>query len=131
MKKIFILFFVLIVSDLVFAQTDWKKWEGRKISYAVSSSVEEGKTIKTKIDFTVISQKLYKNLFSDYDGDNCAFYPSCSSFFVQAVHKTNFIKGALLFVDRFTRDLNYAKGYDNYPFYKDGHFFDPVEKYTR
>ena len=131
MKKTYILILVFIFSSLIFAQTDWEKWEGHKISYALPELTNAGKANTEANDFVSISQQLYKKLFSNLDGDNCAFHPSCSTFFVQAVHKTNFINGTLLFIDRFTRDLNYAKGYDNYPLYKDGHFYDPVKKYIR
>jgi len=131
MKKIFILIPVFIFSSLTFAQTDWAKWEGHKISYALPELANTETTNTKANDFVSVSQQLYKKLFSNLDGDNCAFHPSCSTFFVQAVHKTNFIIGTLLFIDRFTRDLNYAKGYNNYPLYKDGHFYDPVKKYIK
>lgn len=128
MKLTFILIFVLVLTDSIFAQTDWEKWKGHKTSYALPSlSTKKSKTASS--DLVSSAQKLYKNLFSNIDGNNCAFYPSCSSFFVRAVHKTNFVNGALLFIDRFTRDLNFAKGLNNYPLYNDGHFYDPVEKY--
>ncbi len=131
MKKSHILILVLFITNAAFAQTDWERWGEHKISYTISPSIENMHTEKTSNDFAAISQKLYKNLFSNYDGDNCAFYPSCSAFFVKAVHKTNFINGALLFVDRFTRDLNFAKALNNYPIYKDGHFYDPLTKYIK
>ncbi len=124
-----VLMLYLVLSNLIFAQNDWKKWDAKNISYTLPSLGSESKVKTASNDFVSISQKAYKNLFSNLDGDNCAFYPSCSSFFVKAVHKTNFVKGTLLFVDRFTRDLNYVKIFNNYPLYKNGHFYDPVEKY--
>jgi putative component of membrane protein insertase Oxa1/YidC/SpoIIIJ protein YidD len=72
---------------------------------------------------------VYWFFISDVDGDNCSFNPTCSSFFMLAVKRTNILQGTLMFADRFTRDLNLFKlGY--YPRMPDGHFYDPVNLYT-
>lgn len=71
--------------------------------------------------------KIYKNIFSDFDGDNCSFNPSCSEFFAESTKLTNFFSATLLFFDRLTRDSNiFSKGgykSDN------NRFYDPPSEY--
>ncbi|MBU0475828.1 MAG: membrane protein insertion efficiency factor YidD [Bacteroidetes bacterium] len=74
-------------------------------------------------------QQSYSFLISDLDGDNCPFYPTCSSFFVQSVNETNIIKGTLMFADRFTRDSNIFKSRSHYPKHISGKLFDPIQNY--
>ncbi|MDD3559351.1 MAG: membrane protein insertion efficiency factor YidD [Melioribacteraceae bacterium] len=118
-----IILILIIFSISITAQTDWERWSKKEISIAPDS------TAKLNIDNSFISffYKSYKFLISDLDGDNCAFEPSCSLFFVEAVKSTNILEGALLFADRFTRDLNVLK-MKNYDF-KNGKFYDPIDHY--
>ncbi len=128
MKNIMI---ILILSSLLKAQTDWFKWGKSEVTYSIKL---EGKAIdtqyKSKNNLFDHLKNFYSFLISDYDGDNCPFAPSCSEFFVQAVKETNLIKGTLMFVDRFTRDINFFKGTLHYPKYKNGKFYDPINNYT-
>jgi putative component of membrane protein insertase Oxa1/YidC/SpoIIIJ protein YidD len=113
---------------------DWQKWSKADYSYIIpgqnltgrnySLSGENfgGKILKTFAD-------AYWFFISDVDGDNCSFKPTCSSFFVLAVNKTNLVQGTLMFADRFTRDLDLFK-LNHYPRVEDGHFYDPVDLYT-
>jgi putative component of membrane protein insertase Oxa1/YidC/SpoIIIJ protein YidD len=114
---------------------DWQKWDKANYSYKIPDQTVTGKRnyslsgenfggsiLKTFAD-------AYWFFISDVDGDNCSFNPTCSSFFVLAVKRTNLIQGTLMFADRFTRDLNFFK-LNHYPRVEDGHFYDPVTLYT-
>lgn len=124
---------VFILQSLIFAQTDWTRWEAKSVSYemksekkftsVVSVSGSSGKLISA-------ARSVYKFFISDLDGDNCPFYPSCSQFYVDAVNETNLIRGTLMFIDRFTRDINFFKGWNSYPIHASGKFFDPAYNYT-
>jgi len=136
--KIFILrFFITLICLFCFtnlpAQQDWKKWEKKEFNYSINSSFTKriydfnsdnaGEFILKSLTFT------YWFFISDVDGDNCPFRPSCSAFFMNAVSETNIIQGALMFADRFTRDINiFKKG--NYPVSIEGYYYDPVSLYS-
>ncbi|HRI45672.1 MAG TPA: membrane protein insertion efficiency factor YidD [Ignavibacteriaceae bacterium] len=72
---------------------------------------------------------IYSKTISEHDGDNCPFHPSCSSFFLDAVQKTDLISGTLLFADRFTRDTNPIKSSRKHFLLPNGKLYDPVKKY--
>ena len=141
----YIIFFCLVYVINLFPQvnkygkklnsTDWQKWGKADFSYKIPEQVLSGKRnysisgenfggtiLKTFAD-------AYWFFISDVDGDNCSFSPTCSSFFILAVKKTNIVQGTLMFADRFTRDLNLFK-LNRYPRVEDGHFYDPVSLYT-
>ncbi|MEW6456532.1 MAG: membrane protein insertion efficiency factor YidD [Acidobacteriota bacterium] len=40
--------------------------------------------------------KLYKQFLSPFLGDNCRFYPSCSSYTYEAIEKYGVLKGVFL-----------------------------------
>lgn len=131
MIKYFLLLAIFI--STFFAQVETYKWKAEQQDYQLKQLPKKEYKIKTSGFSTLLvstAQVAYYRLFSDYDGDNCPFYPSCSSFFVQAVDKTNIIKGSLMFADRFTRDLNFFKSFNSYPIYKTGKFYDPVYRYA-
>ncbi len=73
---------------------------------------------------------VYWIFISDVDGDNCSFSPTCSNFFIQSVQQTNLFQGTIMFFDRFTRDMDIFKKYNQYPRVTDGHFYDPPSLYT-
>ena len=128
MKNIVI---ILMLSSLLKAQTDWIKWGKNEATYSIKLEKNYAETkIDSKNNLIVHLKNFYSFFISDYDGDNCPFSPSCSEFFVQAVRETNLIKGTLMFVDRFTRDINFFKGTLHYPRIKNGKFYDPVNNYT-
>lgn len=118
-----------------FESTDWQKWGkadylyiipdpnvSGKRNYSLSGENFGGTILKSFAD-------VYRFFISDVDGDNCSFNPTCSSFFIMAVKRTNILQGTLMFADRFTRDLNLFK-LGSYPRVPDGHFYDPVTLYT-
>ncbi|MDX2346223.1 MAG: membrane protein insertion efficiency factor YidD [Legionella sp.] len=47
--------------------------------------------------------KLYQYLFSPYLGSCCRFYPSCSNYTIQAVHRYGVFKGTWLAIKRIAR----------------------------
>jgi len=135
---------VLLFTGTVFSQTEnsnkldenagWVKWgkaddryekpnKFRHREYSFDSESVSGFVAKA-------TANAYWYFFSDLDGDNCPFRPSCSAFFVQASKETNIVQGTLMFFDRFTRDINVYKRYEHYPRVKDGHYYDPVSLYT-
>lgn len=124
---------ILLFCTTIFAQHDWQRWKAAKVNYEVPAM--KGKSYE--VDNSNVSMLLmsglknaYYFLISDLDGDNCPFYPSCSTFFVESVKITNIFQGALMFADRFTRDMNLFKDPKQYPVHTSGKFFDPVENYT-
>lgn len=117
----------------IYAQVDWVKWGEAKPDYQLHAPEHKSYGIaKTNFGTRIISglQTGYYVLFSDYDGDNCPFHPSCSAFFVRAVKETNVFKGSLMFADRFMRDTNLFKRAGYYPLHISGKLYDPVENYT-
>ena len=131
MNKFFLLLAIFIFTS--FAQTETHKWENEKADYQLEQLPQKEYNINTSSVSSLLvssAQVVYYGLFSEYDGDNCPFYPSCSTFFVEAVDETNVLQGSLMFADRFTRDLNFFKNFNSYPIHKTGKFYDPVYKYA-
>ncbi len=132
MKFVFV--FILFFPVLNLAQNEYEKWGKADFSYRLPEKSEErdysinaGKAedilLKGAADF-------YWIFISNVDGDNCPFYPTCSSFFLQSVKQTNIFQGFLMFADRFTRDSNVYKRAERYPLAENGKFFDPVNLYS-
>lgn len=119
---------LLILSSVIYSQSDWIKWEKTESHYRIKNHIE---TIykNSKADLLTYAKKIYNFLISDLDGENCSFYPSCSEFFIEAVNSSNFLKGTLMFADRFIRDLNFFKVTSNYPIHTNGKFYDPAFNY--
>ncbi|MGK0442523.1 MAG: putative membrane protein insertion efficiency factor [Pseudohongiellaceae bacterium] len=60
--------------------------------------------------------KAYKYCVSPFLGDNCRFYPSCSSYAIQAVEQQGIIKGSWLALRRLLRCHPFNPGgYDPVP----------------
>ena len=130
--KSFFLFFFLSVT-LLSAQTELVKWESQQVSYELPAHQSHDYSIdKSSFGLSILSvaRNAYYFFVSDLDGDNCAFSPTCSAFFIQAVKETSIIKGTLMFADRFTRDINFFKGSNHYPLLPTNKFFDPAYNYT-
>ncbi|NOX66085.1 MAG: membrane protein insertion efficiency factor YidD [Chlorobi bacterium] len=126
-----ILFFILY-AGIVSAQTDWIKWGKADVDYEISSQHQRSHSIDdSSIGSSILSglQVSYAVLISDVDGDNCPFYPTCSSFFVRSIKETNIFQGTLMFADRFTRDSNLFKRRDHYPVHYSGRLYDPTYNY--
>ncbi len=132
MMKLFTLFIFLVFTYTAFAQHDWQRWQAVKTSYEIKTfKTRDYQIDNSNIESIVITnaRNLYYFFISDLDGDNCSFYPSGSMFFVEAVKKTNIIKGTLMFADRFTRDTDFFKSLNQYPVRVAGKLFDPVYNY--
>ncbi|MFH0734591.1 MAG: membrane protein insertion efficiency factor YidD [bacterium] len=128
-RYIFLLFFVV---TSMFAQADWVKWDQKSVEYTkVLNKNIEYKPEHTSFFtfFTNTAKKVYKTVFSNLDGENCPFTPTCSNFYVESVEKGGIIKGTLMFFDRFTRDANLFKNFDQYKIVNDNKFYDPVNNY--
>lgn len=126
-------FLILLFLLPLYSQIETQKWQAKEVDFNIEQLPEkEYNLVTSDISSLLISsaQIAYYKLFSEYDGDNCPFYPSCSAFFVESVRETNLITGSLMFADRFTRDLNLFKSYQSYPMHSMGKFYDPVYKYA-
>ncbi|MFA7229074.1 MAG: membrane protein insertion efficiency factor YidD [Melioribacteraceae bacterium] len=129
--------FILYISFLVsfsplFAQTDWERWDAKDASYENQSvKIYSNNSDGSGFGMTILSglKNSYDFFISDLDGDNCAFAPSCSAFFLQAVKESGIIKGTLMFADRFTRDINFFKGSNKYILLQDRKYYDPSYNY--
>ena len=132
-KKYFLLF-VFISQLAIYSQTDWVKWEKSDPTYQLKDDYLEREydlSIESASDVIVKPvTNAYWFFISDVDGANCPFQPSCSSFLVQSVKKTNIFQGVVMFFDRFTRDTNIFGRHEHYPRYGKHHFYDPVSLYT-
>ncbi len=128
--KYFIL--ILLIPVMLNAQKDWERWSKAEIDYGLTVQPDPQYSISSRSvgAFFLSSLKMsYDFLISDLDGDNCPFHPTCSAFFIQSVRETNFLKGSLMFADRFMRDTNVFKRSPYYPLYKSGRLYDPVRNY--
>jgi putative component of membrane protein insertase Oxa1/YidC/SpoIIIJ protein YidD len=118
----------------IFSQADWEKWEKTEISYEIKSgNPEKGYSFSSETvpEFAARSlTNFYQFFISDADGDNCPFHPSCSNFMVESVRETNIFQGALMFADRFTRDINFVNRESHYPRTIGGRFYDPPKNYS-
>jgi putative component of membrane protein insertase Oxa1/YidC/SpoIIIJ protein YidD len=133
-SKLKLFLFSVLFTTSAFCQIENLKWQKADISY-------EKLTKQTHRDYSFeadhagefITKSLtnaYWFFISDVDGDNCPFRPSCSSFFMQSTKETNIFQASLMFFDRFTRDMNIAKGDDHYPRVSAGYYYDPAQNYT-
>ncbi len=122
---------LIFLTFAVFAQTETHRWGEKKADYKIPEVSERNYLIDdSSVMMSLVSgfQYAYYFLISDYDGDNCPFTPTCSNFFVQSVKRTNIFQGALMFADRFTRDLNFIER-DKYPRSQDGRLIDLPQNY--
>lgn len=127
----FICGLLLLLTSITFAQTDWQRWGPEQVPYVPARESHAGHNEQGQSNFNPVNaaRSVYKFFISDLDGDNCPFSPSCSAFFVEAVQTTDIFQGALMFADRFTRDMNFIK-VNHYPQTPAGRLFDPVRNYT-
>ncbi|MCU0333000.1 MAG: membrane protein insertion efficiency factor YidD [Ignavibacteriaceae bacterium] len=129
---IFLLSALFISSS--FCQIEKLKWQKADVSY--EKQIHDKKR-NYSFESDNAGEFLAKSLanaywffISDVDGENCPFRPSCSSFLLQSAKETNIFQASLMFFDRFTRDMNLAKGHVHYPIVSSGHFYDPPQNYT-
>jgi hypothetical protein len=70
----------------------------------------------------------YRSFISPTQGPRCGFYPSCSTFGLQAVREYGPFQGVMMTTDRLTR-CNILKGPgSDYYLLPNGKLFDPVSK---
>ena len=133
LKVVYIFTFIILLAGIAFPQTDWIKWGKADIKYEKPDNIRHRDySFKSENVSGLIvksAANAYWYFFSELDGDNCPFRPSCSAFFVKASKETNIVQGTLMFFDRFTRDFNLYKRHEHYPRVKDGHYYDPVAMY--
>lgn len=126
--------FISLSATVLYCQTDWVKWGKADISYTINKDFGKREYgIKGDNAGQIVLKTVaagYWIFISDVDGDNCPFSPTCSSFFVQSVKETNIVQGALMFADRFTRDMDIFGRLAHYPISKNKHLYDPPSLYT-
>lgn len=132
-KTILLIVLNLTLTQLSFAQEkEDRRWEKVPVQYSIPIAEEEPKfdlKFNTPEDYLLKPiLNTYRVIISDADGANCPFDPSCSHFFLEAVDKTNFLEGLLLFSDRFQRDANVFNRTD-YFLSQNRRLSDPVERY--
>ena len=124
----------LFIATSAFCQMENLKWQKADPSYEKpTKQAHRDYSFEADNAGEFITKSLtnaYWFFISDVDGDNCPFHPSCSSFLLQSAKETNIFQASLMFFDRFTRDMNIAKGEDHYPRVSTGYYYDPPQNYT-
>lgn len=127
-------FILLFISTTVFCQLDNFKWQKADYSYEKPDNfIPRNYSFKAENAAEFVTKSFtnaYWFFISDVDGDNCPFRPSCSVFFLESIKETNIFQASLMFFDRFTRDMNLAKGHYHYPRVRTGYYYDPSKNYT-
>lgn len=127
-------FLIIVFSLNILCQTDYLKWRKADVSYEKQIHSQERDYSFEADNAGEFIIKTFTNAYwffiSDVDGDNCPFRPSCSAFLLQSIKETNIFQASLMFFDRFTRDMNIAKGNDHYPRISAGYYYDPPVNYT-
>ncbi|MGB5288227.1 MAG: membrane protein insertion efficiency factor YidD [Ignavibacteriaceae bacterium] len=127
-------FILLFISTSAFCQFDSLKWQKAEFSYEKSNKfIPRNYSFKSDNAGELVTKSFtnaYWFFISDVDGENCPFRPSCSVFFLESIKETNIFQASLMFFDRFTRDMNPAKGHYQYPRVRNGYFYDPSTNYT-
>jgi putative component of membrane protein insertase Oxa1/YidC/SpoIIIJ protein YidD len=132
-KTILFIVLNLSIAQQSFAQqNENRKWEKTQVQYSIPIEDSEHKLdlkFMKSSDYVVKPLlNLYRITISDADGSVCSFEPSCSEFLLEAIDKTNFLEGLLLFSDRFQRDANvFNRG--EYALTKNKRLSDSVERY--
>ncbi|MDA3860935.1 MAG: membrane protein insertion efficiency factor YidD [Melioribacteraceae bacterium] len=124
-----IVVFILLISPIfISAQTDWYRWGKANINYSSQQNLAN-EVPKKNVSALSVLKDGYSFFISDLDGDNCPFYPTCSSFYIESISETNIFKATLMFADRFTRDSNLFKTHEHYPKHISGRLYDPIGNY--
>ncbi|SMR71362.1 membrane protein insertion efficiency factor YidD [Marinobacterium sediminicola] len=61
-------------------------------------------------DFLILLVRLYQVAISPFLGNNCRFYPSCSSYMIEAIQLHGVLKGVYLGTRRLLRCHPYSDG---------------------
>lgn len=133
-NNLIVIFFIFLLNSKLISQVDFIRWE-KSDNYLLIESRNslaesfETKNINKKQSFIDVLLKVYKYSFSNFDGDNCSFYPSCSEFLAESFNLTNPLVSILLFFDRLSRDTNiFFKG--DYVIINN-RYFDPPSDYIK
>ncbi len=128
-----VLIFIVLLTLPAFSQTENVRWKKKVISYrSMDLTISRDYAYNSGNPFDILLKSVtnaYWFFFSDLDGDNCPFHPSCSSFLLDAVEETNIVQGTLMFFDRFTRDASFIGRYERYPKHISGKLYDPAHIY--
>ncbi len=100
---------------------------------AVFSPEVKNPAVRKPLDFSnefslifSASYHFYKAFISSQDANNCAFYPSCSTYALETI-QVNGLLGIFDAVDRLTRCNGFSP--KKYPIHNESqHFYDPVKK---
>ena len=129
-------FFILLLffSTSALCQIENLKWQKAELFYEIPDNNFPRNYSFEAANAGEFITKSFTNAYwffiSDVDGDNCPFRPSCSVFLLESIKETNIFQASLMFFDRFTRDMNLAKGYYHYPHIRSRYFYDPPRNYT-
>jgi putative component of membrane protein insertase Oxa1/YidC/SpoIIIJ protein YidD len=133
-SKLNLLSIFLLLTTSTFCQIENLKWQKADPSYlkpAKQANRDYSFEADNAGEFIAKSMaNAYWFFISDVDGDNCPFRPTCSAFLLRSIKETNIFQSSLMFFDRFTRDMNIAKGHDHYPRVSAGYYYDPAQNYT-
>lgn len=107
------------------------KWEKKQFSYGENITFKQRDYFYSSSSFDYLLIKSFVNvywfLFSEPDGERCAFEPSCSSYLIHAVHEKGVLEAFFMTGDRLNRDSNFIDKYEIYP-RKSGKLVDSVTK---
>ena len=133
-SKFKVFLFSVLFTTSAFCQIENLKWQKADISYEKQIHTKKRDySFKSENAGEFLTKSLtnvYWFFISDVDGDNCPFRPTCSAFLLQSAKETNIFQASFMFFDRFTRDMNIAKGHDHYPRVSAGYYYDPPQNYT-
>lgn len=133
-SKLSLIFLSLLFTTSAFCQIENLKWQKADICYEKQIHYNKRNySFESDNAGDFIAKSLanaYWFFVSDVDGDNCPFRPTCSAFLLQSAKEANIFQASLMFFDRFTRDMNLAKGHYHYPRVSSGYFYDPPQNYT-
>jgi len=131
-KLLIFLLSVLFISS-AFCQIEKLKWQKADILYEKQNHYNKRNySFESDNAGEFVTKSLanaYWFFISDVDGDNCPFHPTCSAFLIQSIKETNIFQASLIFLDRFTRDMNLVKSQNQYPRVRTGYFYDPPGNY--
>lgn len=88
--------------------------------------LRETSTLKTLVSFTY---GIWVKYITPYDGNKCAFHPTCATYVKQAIERHGFIKGTVMGSERLQRCHCWTLG--SYPLIRFGEyyrFYDPVKQ---
>ena len=119
------------LSVQVYSQNQIKS-DADKLSIVFSPEIKRTK-VNRQLDFKneirlifSASYHFYKVFISSQDANNCAFYPSCSTYALETLQTNGFL-GMFDAIDRLTRCNGFSP--NKYSVHSESHhFYDPVKK---